>query len=69
MLHALAALLADHSLPTINPSPGPYIALLAAGFLIGALGHLFKSATMIILGILMIMSATIFIPLYVQLQH
>ena len=69
MLHALAALLADHNLPHINPEPGPYIALLGAGFLIGALGHLFKSSTMIVAGILMIVSATIFIPLYVQLQH
>jgi len=70
MLTALATVLAsDHNLPTINPDPGAYIALLGFGFLIGAAGHLFKSATMVLIGILMIFSATILIPLYIQLQH
>jgi hypothetical protein len=69
MLAALATVLADHNLPSINPDPGPYLALLAGGFFIGALGHLFKSSVMIIVGITLIFSATILIPLYVQLQH
>jgi hypothetical protein len=70
MLAALATVLAsDHALPTINPDPGSYIALLGGGFLIGAAGHLFKSTTMVLVGIVMIFSATILIPLYVQFQH
>ena len=72
MLPALAALLADASdydLPNINPSPGPYLALLGAGFLIGALGHLFKAKTMIAVGIFLIFTSTILLPLYVQLTR
>jgi hypothetical protein len=72
VLLAIAAFLADASdyeLPKFNPSPKPYIALLAAGFLIGALGHLFKAKVMIATGIMLIFSATILIPLYVQLTR
>ncbi|MDQ3933348.1 MAG: hypothetical protein M3340_01810 [Actinomycetota bacterium] len=69
MLAALTALLADHNLPDINPDPGPYLALLGLGFLVGALGHLFKVKLMIAAGILMIFCATILIPLYVQLSR
>ncbi len=69
MLPALASLLADHNLPDINPDPGPYLALLGLGFLIGALGHLFKVKLMIAAGILMIFCATILVPLYIQLSR
>jgi hypothetical protein len=72
VLPALAALLADASdydLPKLNPDPEPYLWLLALGFLIGALGHLFKVKAMIALGIFMIFSSTILLPLYVQLTR
>ncbi len=69
MLAALAAVLAQEpNIPELDPSPRPYIALMFAGFLVGALGHLFKVKLMIAAGILMIFAATILIPLVVQLR-
>lgn len=59
----------------IDPSRGPeqsggfevdpkfFIALFLAGMVIGAAGHLYKSRTMIAIGVLFVMLATLFIPL------
>jgi hypothetical protein len=59
----------------LNPDDGPepsgefrvsptfLIVLLGLGFLIGALGHLFKSRTLQAAGVLLILAATIFLPI------
>jgi hypothetical protein len=44
-------------------SPTYLIVLLGLGFLIGTLGHLFKSRTLQAAGVLLILSATIFLPI------
>jgi hypothetical protein len=49
--------------------PKAFVALILAGFLVGTLGHLFKSKTMVATGILMIFLATVGIPLYLQLTR
>ena len=47
--------------------PGPYVAVLIAGFIIGTAGHIFKSKTMVAMGILMIALVTFLIPLYLAI--
>jgi hypothetical protein len=44
-------------------SPTSLIVLLLLGFVIGALGHLFKSRTLQAAGVLLILAATIFLPI------
>jgi hypothetical protein len=44
-------------------SPTYFIVLFLAGFLTGALGHLYKSKTLLAIGVLFVMLATLFIPL------
>jgi hypothetical protein len=73
----LAPLLADFLDPNKGPEPTgdwrsdpqPFIVLILAGFVIGILGHIFKSKTMVATGILMIFLATVGIPLYLQLTR
>ena len=45
-------------------SPMPFITIILLGFLIGGLGHMFRSKTMVATGILMIVLATVLLPLY-----
>jgi hypothetical protein len=44
-------------------SPMFFLVLLGLGFLIGTVGHIIKSKTLIAAGILLIFAATIFVPL------
>ena len=44
-------------------SPTMLIVLMGLGFLIGTLGHLFKSRTLQAAGVLLILAATIFLPI------
>jgi hypothetical protein len=44
-------------------SPTYFIVLFFAGFLIGALGHLYNSKTLLAIGVGFVMLATLFIPL------
>jgi hypothetical protein len=44
-------------------SPTSLIVLMGLGFLIGAAGHLFKSRTLQAAGVLLILAATIFLPI------
>ena len=46
-----------------DPQPGPFIAVMALGFLIGTAGHVYKSKTMIATGIGMVFLATLGLPL------
>ncbi len=49
--------------------PGAFIALLLAGFVIGTLGHLYKSKTAVATGILMVFLATVAIPVFLALTR
>lgn len=70
MLAALVSVMAQF-LPDDGPgqsgdfrvSPAFFLVLLGLGFLIGTLGHIVKSKTLIAAGILLIFAATIFVPL------
>ena len=55
-------------LAAFDPSPVPFIVLMAAGFLIGGLGHLYQSKTAIALGIGLIFMATLGLPLGLYLS-
>jgi hypothetical protein len=62
-------MLADRvPLAAFDPSPVPFILLMAAGFLIGGLGHLYESKAAIALGIGLIFMATLGLPLGLYLS-
>jgi hypothetical protein len=44
-------------------SPTFFLVLLGLGFLIGTLGHIVKSRTLVAAGILLIFAATVFLPI------
>ncbi|HYU60064.1 MAG TPA: hypothetical protein VEK39_04840 [Solirubrobacterales bacterium] len=44
----------------------PYLALMLAGFVIGAFGHLVRSRWVIAIGVIMILLATLLFPLAVH---
>jgi hypothetical protein len=58
----------DAVLAAFEPSPLPFIALMALGFLIGIGGHVYKSRTAIATGIGMIFTATLLLPLGLYLS-
>lgn len=61
----VAALLAGILPETITP----YLALMLAGFAVGAGGHLYKSKVAVAIGILMIFLATLLLPLAVVITQ
>ena len=71
MLAALVPLMAQFLSPDDGPgqsgdfqvSPRFFIVLLGLGFLIGTVGHIVKSRTLVAAGILLIFTATIFLPI------
>jgi sulfite exporter TauE/SafE len=50
------------------PRLGPFLALAFFGFIIGVLGHLFSSKTMVIAGILMVFASVLLLPLALYLS-
>ena len=50
-------------LAAFDPSPVPFVILMAAGFLVGTVGHVYKSNTLIATGIGLIFMATLGLPL------
>ena len=46
-----------------SPSPLPFIALMALGFVVGVTGHVYGSRPMIVTGIGLIFIATLLLPL------
>jgi hypothetical protein len=48
-------------------SPGPYIALMLAGFAIGILGHVFRAKGMVIAGVILIFLGALLFPLAANL--
>lgn len=71
MLAALVPLLGQFLSPDDGPgqsgdfrvSPTFFLVLLGLGFLIGTIGHIVKSRTLVASGILLIFAATIFLPI------
>ena len=49
--------------------PKAFLVLILLGFLVGTLGHIYKSKTMIATGIAMIFLATVGIPLFLNLTN
>ena len=46
-----------------SPSPLPFIALMALGFLVGVVGHVYRSRPLVATGIGLILLATLLLPL------
>ena len=71
MLAPVAQLLAQFLDPGQGPpeeggfrvSPTVFIVLLGLGFLVGTIGHVVKSRTLVAVGVLMIFLATVFVPI------
>jgi hypothetical protein len=67
----LLLVLADFLSPNQGPeqtgdfkvSPGFFVAMLGIGFLVGAIGHLVRSRTLVAVGITLIFLATVLIPI------
>lgn len=55
-------------LAAFDPSPVPFVALMGIGFLIGAIGHIYKSNSLIATGIGLIFLATVGLPLGIYLS-
>ena len=56
------------SLAAFAPSPTPFVVLMGVGFLVGAIGHVYKSNTLIATGIGLIFMATLALPLGLYLS-
>ena len=55
-------------LAAFAPSPTPFVILMAVGFVVGAVGHVYKSKTLIATGIGLIFMATLGLPLGLYLS-
>jgi hypothetical protein len=55
-------------LAAYDPSPTPFVVLMAVGFVVGAIGHVYKSKTLIATGIGLIFMATLGLPLALYLS-
>jgi hypothetical protein len=63
-LLAAAAVLPAAALPD---TIGPYLALMAVGFVLGAAGHLARARWLVAVGVIMIFLATLLFPIALQL--
>jgi len=55
-------------LAAYSPSPYPFIGLMALGFFVGTVGHLYKSKSLIATGIGLIFLSTLLLPLGLYLS-
>jgi hypothetical protein len=77
VLAALVPLMADFLGPNDGPgqsgdfqvSPRFFLVLLGLGFLIGTVGHIVKSRTLVAAGVLLIFAATVFLPIAYTLSR
>ena len=60
----MAALFAD-LVPKGDPDIGVFVAVMIAGFVIGIAGHVVRSKTMVVLGIILVFLGTVALPLLV----
>ena len=67
-LYATSVTLAQSS-PAFETSPTPYIALFAAGFGIGVLGHLAGSRVLVAFGIAIVFVATLILPIALSISN
>ena len=51
--------------PKGDPNLSAFIVVMLVGFLVGTYGHVIKSRTLIIIGIVMIFGATVVLPLLI----
>jgi hypothetical protein len=56
-------------LAAFDPSPAPFVVMMAVGFLVGGIGHLYESKTTIATGIGLIFLATLGLPLAIYLSE
>ena len=52
-------------LAAFDPSPMPFVALMALGFLVGIGGHVYRSPAAVATGIALILAATVVLPLLI----
>jgi hypothetical protein len=77
VLAALVPQMADFLGPNDGPgqsgdfqvSPRFFLVLLGLGFLIGTVGHIVKSRTLVAAGVLLIFAATVFLPIAYTLSR
>ena len=50
-------------------SPTFFLALVLGGFLVGAVGHLVSSRVIQAIGVLMILAATVFVPIFLGVSR
>ena len=66
----VGAILAQNELPGprggFEVSPAFFIVLFGMGFAIGVLGHLFRSRALVAAGVILVLLATVLIPVYLQ---
>ena len=55
-------------LAAFDPLPTPFVVLMGVGFLVGTVGHVYKSKTLIVTGISLIFMATLGLPLGLYLS-
>jgi hypothetical protein len=53
----------------LETDPTPYLILFGLGFLLGALGHLTQTKTLVALGVTMVFLATLILPLVYALSN
>jgi hypothetical protein len=71
VLAAAVPVIADFLSPSDGPgqsgdfqvSPRFFLVLLGLGFLIGTIGHIIKSRTLVAAGVILIFAATVFLPI------
>ena len=69
MPRSLGGVVARRSSAWLPPTrPAPFIALMFVGFLVGTVGHIYKTKTLVAIGIGLIFLATLCLPLGLYLS-
>ena len=56
--------------PNLEPTnPTPYVLLMLFGFVIGAIGHLVRSRTLVAIGVLAVFMGTVLLPIGIFLAR
>ena len=54
--------------PEFGSDPRPFVMIMLAGFVIGMLGHLFRSRILVLIGVLGVFAGTVLLPLAVYVS-